>query len=239
MISVNTIQREYCKGIQENIRNRKSKTEHIPIFWKNENYQTGKPILTSFYLKPVIVMAPHLNFPNIKSLPFKWNLVLDECLNKCVLNSERNNNGTINWNSVQENWQKEQQLHCDTLKLKNRYRLLETVKMPNGGIPETNREENLSEICNSLNNSIANIDAVHLPNAVGKSFTLDENNLLQYLIEQPKNKSGSTLNWSLIHKSFLLEARKRKLLNASLVFYERTASSLNERHKTIKKAKKD
>ncbi len=57
MISVNTIQREYCKSIQE--------IEHIPIFWKNENYQTGKPILSSFYLKPVIVLAPHLNFPNI------------------------------------------------------------------------------------------------------------------------------------------------------------------------------
>ena len=63
MIAINSIQKKYCRSIIDILK--KTRTDPVPIIWEGDTFQHGRPIIENFYLKSVVVMAPHLNYPGI------------------------------------------------------------------------------------------------------------------------------------------------------------------------------
>ena len=60
MISINATQSVWIKQIQTKIIDSQSaKFIHYP-----PSYDGGRPLLSNFYLKPVIALVPHKNFPS-------------------------------------------------------------------------------------------------------------------------------------------------------------------------------
>ena len=162
-----------------------------------------------------------LNVNSSKTLNFKWNPSLDVFLLESVREAPKNNNGTINWRTVQNNWKsKHHHLDCETRQLKNRYQVLENR---NTSSDQFHTNEPLSDLfhtneLSSVDNSnlvtkdatelvisdLDAIDSVILPPSKGHQFSNEENTLLLYLLNQSKNKSDKNFN---CHKSFILEAK--------------------------------
>ena len=183
---------------------------------------------------------------------FKWNTEFENILLTCVSEASKNNNDTINWRTVQNIWKSMTEHNCETLQLKNRFFILK-YKSSHADHPLSKHEipQQTESTCNrsgdaddsvltvSTQVDLSTIQAMVLPQSNGKPFTTEENQLLQLLITQPKYKDGDkNHNWQLIQKSFVFEAKKRKANEPTLMFYDRSSSTLSERYKTIKKTKK-